>query len=265
MPMSKSKKKIIPSVLVISGFDPSGHAGYASDIRVVAALGAHPVGAISALTSQVPGKMNHAEAVSPSLLKKQLDLLLLNYDIKAVKIGMLYDASLFSTVVSTLKKLSMPVVIDPLMNATAGPGLLKKEAFQSYCRNILPEAGLITPNIPEALLLCGIKKDLPGEELLAKMHALYPSRILLKGGHGKDGKKVFDFYFDGEKMCAWARKKMTNLNTHGSGCMLSSAIASFMAFGLDWIEAIQAAEEYMNQAFLKPLILKQGNFLSHPV
>lgn len=265
MPMSKIKKKIIPSVLVISGFDPSGHAGYASDIRVAAALGAHPVGVISALTSQVPGKMNHAEAVSSSLLKKQLDLLLANYDIKAVKIGMLYDASLFSTVASALKKLSVPVVIDPLVNATAGPSLLKKEAFQSYCRNILPKADLITPNIPEAMLLCGIKKDVPVEELLARFHELYPSRILLKGGHGKDRNKVFDYYFDGEKMCAWARKKMTKLDTHGSGCMLSSAVASFMTFGLDWVEAIQSAEEYMNQAFLNPLILKQGTFLSHPV
>lgn len=263
--MSKTKKKIIPSVLVISGFDPSGHAGYASDIRVVAALGAHPVGVISAMTSQVPGKMTYAEAVSSGLVKKQLELLLETYEIKAVKIGMLYDSSLFSTVTAALKKLSVPVVIDPLMKATAGPSLLKKEAFQSYCRNILSKADLITPNIPEAMQLCGIKKDLPVEELLARLHEVYPLRILLKGGHGKDRNKVFDYYFDGEKMCAWARKKMDNLDTHGSGCMLSSAVASFMAFGLDWVEAIQSAEEYMNQAFLKPLILKQGTFLSHPV
>lgn len=263
--MNRAKKKIIPSVLVISGFDPSGHAGYASDIRVVAALGAHPVGAIAALTSQIPGKMTGAEAVSSSVVKKQLELLISAYDIKAVKIGMLYDPSLFPVVVAVLKKLSVPAVIDPLIKATSGPALLKKEAFQSYCRTVLPLASVITPNIPEALLLCGIKKEPPAEELLARLHELYPAGILLKGGHGKDKKKVFDCYFDGEKMCGWSRKKMTGVDTHGSGCMLSSAIAGFLAFGLNRIEAIQAAEEYMNQAFLKPLVLRQGAFLSHPV
>ena len=263
--MKTDKKKIIPSVLVISGFDPSGHAGYASDIRVVSALGTHPVGVITALTSQVPGKMSCAEAVSPSLLKRQLDLLLDYYEIKAVKIGMLYDASLFPAVSSALKKISVPVVVDPLLHATAGPKLLKKEAFQSYCRTLLPRAGLITPNIPEALFLCGMKKASSPEDLLSRLHALYPSRILLKGGHGKEKNRVVDYYFDGETMCAWARKKRTDLDTHGSGCMLSSAVAGFMAFGLDWIEAIQSAEEYMNMAFLRPLILREGQFLSHPV
>jgi len=147
-----------PVALVISGFDPANHAGYGSDIRVMTALGVHPVGVITALTAQIPGRFEAAWSVDPGKITQQLNLLFSYYSIRAIKIGMIQSKGVCEAIFPFLQKFSGHIVVDPLRHASAGKALLNKNAHVFFKNKILRLATLVTPNLPEMLWLLGEKQ-----------------------------------------------------------------------------------------------------------
>jgi hydroxymethylpyrimidine/phosphomethylpyrimidine kinase len=256
----EKKAKLTPVLLVISGFDPSNQAGYGSDIRTATCLGVHPIGVITALTSQIPGCFKNNFPVQASRLEEQLSLLLSYYSISAIKIGMVYSAAVCEVVYRFIKEIRIPVITDPVLSASAGGSLLNPKAWNAYGK-VLRSSSLLTPNLPEAMQLADTDNANP-RELGANLHDRYGTAVLVKGGHSKK-KTLEDWYYDGKNYYSWKRKKITTINTHGTGCMLSSAIASYCAKGFIFTEAIHRAEAFLTLSFNNPLRIQSRLYLQH--
>ncbi|MBN2144608.1 MAG: hydroxymethylpyrimidine/phosphomethylpyrimidine kinase [Candidatus Aureabacteria bacterium] len=251
-------KKNMPVLLVISGLDPSNHAGYGSDIRIATSIGVHPVGVITALTAQNPVRFEKAYSLPSSLVQHQLTHLLSYYSVQTVKIGMVYSPGICRIISEVIKKIKMPVITDTVLTASRGGTLLKTEAWNAY-HEVLRSSDLITPNIPEAMKLAATNHSDP-RELCARLHDLYGAAVLVKGGHSK-GNILVDWYHDGRDYCSWKRKRVSGVNTHGTGCMLSSAIAAFRARGYSLIRSIHLAEEFLTRNFKNSVRIQSDLFL----
>ena len=251
-----------PNVLVISGFDPTNLAGYGSDIRVISGIGANPVGVVTALTCQVPGKFQGIAEIDGVFFEKQLSLLFSCYKIHTVKIGMVYSEEVIRAVARCLSKRNLFIVIDPLVHATAGAKLLKSSLAGLYRKLLLSRAGLMTPNFPEALFLTGMKEENGPLAVLKKLHSLFSIPVLLKGGH-LSGDRCQDYYYDGVQVHLWKRKRAQGIESHGTGCRLSSAIAAYSAMGMNLYQAIDSAEKLMTRLFRKPICLSGRLTLGH--
>jgi hydroxymethylpyrimidine/phosphomethylpyrimidine kinase len=254
-----------PVALVISGFDPANHAGYGGDVRVMTALGVHPVGVITALTAQIPGRFEAAWGVDSKKIAQQLNLLFSYYSIRAIKIGMIQSIEICKILAPFLQKFSGPIVVDPLRHASAGPApvLLNKNAHTFFKNEILGHATLVTPNHPEMEWLLDEKQTMLPKDLCLKFLEQFKVPVLLKGGHGKDKKIVEDIFFDGKKIKRWKRTRLNTLITHGTGCFLSSAIAAYLAKGLELIPAIDAAQKKLSLALKYPSKIDKNNYLSY--
>ena len=254
---------MMPVALVISGFDPANHAGFGSDIRVMTTLGVHPVGVITTLTVQIPGRFDAAWSVDPKKISKQLQLLFSYYPIRAIKIGMLQSVEVCKAILPFLGQFSGPIVLDPLLHASAGPALLDKNARVLFKNKILRHATLVTPNLPEMLWLLGEKKTFPKLELCLRFFNQFKIPVLLKGGHALDTKFVEDIFFDGKKTKRWKRPRLKNLITHGTGCFLSSAITAYLARGFKPVGAIDAAQKKLSYSLKNPIQIDKIKYLSH--
>jgi hydroxymethylpyrimidine/phosphomethylpyrimidine kinase len=252
-----------PVALVISGFDPANHAGYGSDIRVMTTLGVHPVGVITALTAQIPGRLEAAWSVDPKKIAQQLELLFSYYSIRAIKIGMIHSIETCKMLLPFLQKFSGPIVVDPLRYASAGPApaLLNKDAQAFFKNKILRHATLVTPNHPEMLWLLDEKETMLPKNCCLKFLERFKVPVLLKGGHGKDKKIVEDIFFDGKETKYWKRTRLNTLITHGTGCFLSSAIAAYLAQGFKPVPAIDAAQKKLSYALKHPSKIDKKYYL----
>ncbi len=248
--------------LTIAGSDSSGGAGIQADIKTMTVNGVYAESAITALTAQNTTGVLSVLDSSPQFLKDQLDMIFDDIYPDSVKIGMVSNSDLILVIAEKLKeKKAKNIVIDPVMVATSGAKLLKDEAINVLKNELLPLADLITPNIPEGEILSGIKindeKDMQkaGKIISEK----YNCACLLKGGHKINDAN--DYLFDVSKMKGkWYRsKRINNSNTHGTGCTLSSAIASNLAKGMDHDSSVRLAKEYLTGALLAMLDLGKGD------
>ena len=246
--------------LTIGGSDSGGGAGIQADLRTFMALNVHGCSVITCITAQNSFEVNCVEAVERNTLISQIDTLFSDFNINALKTGMLLNESIIKETASKLKSYSIPKVIDPVMVSRTGSKLLEDSAISAYKKLLLPIANIVTPNIFEANLLSNmVIKNEEDIELSAKyIIELGAKAVLIKGG-GLQNMQGKDFYFDCTGERKWFINKYVNTkNTHGSGCTLSSAICGYQALGLDLIESIKKAKLFIERSLEKSYKIGSG-------
>ncbi|MDO4190286.1 MAG: bifunctional hydroxymethylpyrimidine kinase/phosphomethylpyrimidine kinase [Bacteroidales bacterium] len=240
-----------PIILSIAGSDPSGGAGIQADLKTIAALGGYALTAVTALTVQNTMGVSRSVAVADALLKEQLEALFADFQIDAVKIGMLSTAENVAVVVDVLKRHNvLSVVCDPLMFSTSGYELLDARGVDLAQKELFPLCTLITPNLIEAQVFGG------NGMVMAKR---YGTAVLVKGGHA-DGETMKDVLFctDGARY-EYVAEKVTTKNLHGTGCTLSSAIATYLAHGYPLPQAVDLAKRYITDCIVEGAQLSIGH------
>ena len=248
------------TALTIAGSDSSGGAGIQADIKTMTAHGVYAMSAITALTAQNTVGVAAVMESSPEFLASQLDCIFTDIFPDAVKIGMVSSAGLIRVIAEKLKEYHAErIVLDPVMVATSGSKLISDDAIDTLKNELLPLASVITPNIPEAEVLTGKKITSAGdmENAARDIYEKYGCETLIKGGHSLNDANDFLYTADGGKW--FMGKRINNPNTHGTGCTLSSAIASNLALGRDVPEAVELAKKYLSKALAAMLDLGKGS------
>ena len=257
----KSKgAKIMKTALSIAGSDSCGGAGIQADIKTMTMNGVYAMSAITALTAQNTKGVWGISEVPPDFLKQQIDAVFDDIYPDAVKIGMVSSSELIKVIAERLTFFNAKnVVLDPVMVSTSGSRLMNVDAISTLTNELFPVATVITPNIPEAEILSEktIKDDNDMCAVAKRIGDTYRCSVLLKGGHSIcDANDLL--YSDGEYKWFYG-KRIDNPNTHGTGCTLSSAIASNLAKGFDVFESVQRAKEYISYALSANLDLGNGS------
>lgn len=251
----------LKKVLTIAGSDSSGGAGIQADIKTITAHKMYAMSVITALTAQNTMKVSDVLEVSPKFVSKQMDSVFEDIFPDSVKTGMLPSAEIIETVAEKLTEYSAKnIVVDPVMVSTSGCRLSQNSALDALKKCLLPIADVITPNIYEAQVLCGIeiknKKDM--QNAAEKIRAFTNAAVLIKGGHLQN--EASDLLLDKSGEFKWfSGKRINNPNTHGTGCTLSSSIACNLAKGCNATKSIENAKNYINDALLAMLDLGHGS------
>lgn len=239
-------------VLIIAGSDSGGGAGIQADIKTVTALGGFAMTAITALTAQNTIGVHGVFPVEPDFIRQQIDVVVSDLGVDAVKTGMLHSTPVIECVADALERLpgDVPVVVDPVMVAKGGSALLEQDAVAALRERLIPLATVITPNLPEAGVLLG--EETPSleklEEAAERLRKLGPQAALLKGGH-LEGDVLIDILKLGEDdLRTWSSNRIDTVHTHGTGCTLASAIATGLAQGVSIVDAVDRARIYVRQA-----------------
>ena len=249
------------TTLTIAGSDSCGGAGIQADIKTMTALGVYAASVITAVTLQNTQGVYGVEPVSAQAVEGQICAVMDDVVVDAVKVGMLGDASVMRTVARCLRKYKPNnIVVDPVMISTSGHALMEKEAVGAFVDEMLPLATLLTPNIPEAECLSGIKIGSADDMDQAAMAicGLGCKAVLIKGGHLEGSEKVDKLYVGGKLVASFCNVSVETRNTHGTGCTLSSAIASFLARGEVMVDAVCHAVEYLHGAIEEGKDMEQG-------
>lgn len=248
------------TALSIAGSDSCGGAGIQADVKTMTMNGVYAMSAVTALTAQNTTGVTGIWEVSPEFLQQQLDAVFTDIYPDAVKIGMVSSAELIRVIAERLRYYKAKnIVVDPVMVATSGSRLMRTDAVNTLMEELLPIADLVTPNIPEGEILSGM--SIQGTEDMVraaeKISREQGCAVLLKGGHSiSDANDLF--YGDGGYR--WFQgKRIQNPNTHGTGCTLSSAIASNLAKGFDLEVSVQRSKSYISEALSAMLSLGKGN------
>ena len=248
------------TALTIAGSDSSGGAGIQADIKTMLANGVYAMSAITALTAQNTTGVTAILNSTPEFLAQQLDSIFADIYPDAIKIGMVSDKELIRVIARKLKQYeARRIVVDPVMVATSGARLISEDAIETLKQELFPLATVLTPNIPEAEVLSG-QSIKTAEDMISAAKVIsdsYHCAVLCKGGHDLNDANDLLYY---EGMARWFRgKRINNPNTHGTGCTLSSAIASNLAKGYDLPTAVEQAKEYMSGALAAMLDLGSGS------
>ncbi|MDD3337307.1 MAG: bifunctional hydroxymethylpyrimidine kinase/phosphomethylpyrimidine kinase [Lachnospiraceae bacterium] len=248
------------TALTIAGSDSSGGAGIQADMKTMTVHGIYAMSAITALTAQNTTGVTSIMDVTPTFLGEELDCIFTDIFPDAVKIGMVSSGALIEVIADKLIQYeARNVVVDPVMVATSGARLISVDAVEVLKRRLLPLATVLTPNIPEAEVLTGmpINNEEDMVEAAKAISEIYSCAVLCKGGHQVNDANDL-LYHDGQ--AEWfLGKRIANSNTHGTGCTLSSAIASNLAKGYDLNTAVQNAKEYISGALADMLDLGKGS------
>ncbi len=258
----------LPAVLSIAGSDSSGGAGIQADIKTIEALGLFAETAITALTAQNTQGVRGVFPVDPEFVRSQIDAVFEDIPPQAVKIGMVDSPAVIDAIADRLRFWQAPsVVVDPVMVATSGSTLIQTEAVATLQSQLFPLATVITPNLSEAEVLCGHSLDSEeaiveaAEEIAQHLDGVNVPAILIKGGHGVGDPDTANDYLrldSGEG--TWFRgPRVPTANSHGTGCTLSSAIASYLALGSSIEEAVAQAKDYVTGALAAGLNLGHGS------
>ena len=248
------------TALTIAGSDSSGGAGIQADIKTMTANGVFAMSAITALTAQNTTGVTDIFETTPKFLAEQLDAVFTDIYPDAVKIGMVSSAELIATIAERLRFYKAKhIVVDPVMVATSGSKLLRDDAVAALTAELLPLAEVLTPNIPEAEILAGMTiTDAAGMEAAAQtISEKYGCAVLCKGGHQIND--ADDLLWRGGTGKWFRGKRIANPNTHGTGCTLSSAIASNLAKGYDLDTSVERAKAYISGALAAMLDLGHGS------
>lgn len=233
-------------VLIVAGSDSGGGAGIQADIKTVSALGGYAATAITALTAQDTTAVHEVFAAPPAFVAKQITVVLDDIGADAVKIGMLATVPIIAAVADALAAYDGPLVVDPVMVATSGGRLLADDAVDALKSRLIARATIVTPNIPEAEVLTGQTIRTPADMEAAgrAILALGPRAVLVKGGH-LEAERVTDLLVTAAGVTRFESEKIRSSSTHGTGCTLSSAIATGLAQGLGMVEAVARARTYV--------------------
>ncbi|HYD96687.1 MAG TPA: hydroxymethylpyrimidine/phosphomethylpyrimidine kinase [Noviherbaspirillum sp.] len=246
-----------PAVLVFAGSDPSGGAGLQADITAIAALGAHPLTSVTALTVQDNDRVFNVHPVPALLVQQQAQALIDKIDIAAVKIGIVGNRANAEAIADTLRAMKqrrpdLHVVLDTVLASGHGDRLSEDNPAFAVM-TLLPFATLVTPNLPEAAALCGGNQDVDAqvENLLQ-----YCPNVLIKGGHGA-GPDVVNRLYTRDNKCTWTWPRLAG-SFHGTGCTLASATAALLAHGKAMVDAVEEAQAYCHQALQSAYAITDG-------
>ena len=248
------------TALTIAGSDCSGGAGIQADMKTMTLNGVYAMSAITALTAQNTTGVRAIQESTPEFLKQQLDSVFEDIYPDAVKIGMVASSELIRVIADRLRFYDAKnVVVDPVMVATSGSSLMKNDAVQTLIEELLPISTLVTPNIPEAQVLSGLTIESKVDMIAAAKHIgdNYSCAVLLKGGHSINDAN--DLLYASGELVWFEGKRINNPNTHGTGCTLSSAIASNLSKGFTLAESVQRAKDYISGALAAMLDLGKGS------
>ena len=266
--------KTYPCILTIAGSDCSGGAGIQADIKTISALGAYAASAITAITVQNTLGVTGIHPVPPEFVKGQIEAVMTDIRPQAVKIGMINDIEIVEVIADALQKFRPRfVVFDPVMVSTSGCKLIEDDAITALTTRLMPLATLITPNLSEARVLTGITVD--GQQSMQaaakELLKLGSQAVLIKGGH-LEGGRMYDLLLEKDGNCPhlFSADKVDSSNTHGTGCTLSSAIATYLALGDPLATAVKKAKQYVWEGILtgKEVHIGEGhgplNHFHHP-
>lgn len=258
-------KKAI-AVLTIAGSDSCGGAGIQADIKTISALGLYACSCITAVTAQNTQEVKNIQAINSSVLSSQIDAVLEDFDVKAIKIGMIYTPENVMAIKQSLLKNNYKgkIVLDPVMIATSGGNLAKEELLPMMQKELFPMATLLTPNLKECLEITGIDAKTPEQMQdagLFMIDKLGAKNVLIKGGHLNGNEMVDVLVLESREVKMFSGEKIDTKNTHGTGCTLSSAIASYLAMDIDLTVSVLNAKRYVTEAIYsaKDLQLGKGN------
>jgi len=241
-----------PIVLTIAGSDSGGGAGIQADIKAMSATGSYACSVITAITSQNTRGVTAIHPIPLAHIESQLDAVFTDLNVVAVKVGMLADAEIIKVVAAKIRQYQPKhLVVDPVMVATSGDLLLEQSAISTLKQELLPLADLITPNLPEGAALIG--GEVPQDEeqmgaMIESLRTLGAKAVLLKGGHLEKDQNSNDLLIEQESSELLSAKRVATKNTHGTGCTLSSAIASYLAQGNRLHKAVYLGKQYISQA-----------------
>jgi hydroxymethylpyrimidine/phosphomethylpyrimidine kinase len=263
------------TALTIAGSDSGAGAGIQADLKTFAAHGVYGTSAITAITAQNTQRVSAFDAVSAELVRQQIEAVMSDLGADAAKTGMLPSAAVVEAVARAIADFDIPfVVVDPVMLAKSGDGLADDAAVAAMKASLLPEAFVVTPNIPEAERLSGltIATDDDRREAARRIHALGPSLVIIKGGHflagpppvdtDSDGTRpaeIVDLLYDGHDFVEFRHERVPGTHTHGTGCTFAAALAAHLACGRTVRDAIPLIQEYIAGAIRNAPELGEGN------
>lgn len=248
--------------LTIAGSDSGGGAGIQADLKTFQELGVFGTSALTAVTAQNTHGVTSIQAMDPAMITAQIEAVVEDFSVKAVKTGMLFSAEIIHTVADTLRSRSIPLVIDPVMIAKGGASLLRDEAVEALKSVLLPLSTVVTPNIPEAEVLTGLRIETNADIKKAAEHilALGTSAVVIKGGHRTEALYAEDLFMSatGEQFSVrapWIHTK----DTHGTGCTYAAALTAFLAEGQSLYQAVVSAKHFIHAAIEDGLNIGGGH------
>ena len=250
----------IPKAMTIAGSDSGGGAGIQADLKTFAALGVYGTSALTAITAQNTVGVTGIHEIPTSMIAAQIDAVLTDIGADAVKTGMLASGPIIECVVSKMEQHQVQrLVVDPVMVAKSGDSLLREDAIEALRTKLVPLASVITPNIPEAEALTGMKIDSDADvRRAAKMFTgMGAKAVVVKGGH-REGPAT-DLLYDGSKFHEFSAQRIETSNTHGTGCTFASAIAAGLARGMSVLDAVQLAKDYVTEAIRRSFSVGRGH------
>ena len=250
----------VPVALTIAGSDSGSGAGIQADLKTFAAFQVYGVCALTAVTAQNTLSVLGAQDLEPAMVAAQVDALVVDVGVDAVKTGMLSNSSIIEAVADRIRHHQLHrLVVDPVMVAKGGERLMHSEATTALRRDLLPLALAVTPNAYEAEVLTGkpVRTLADAQDAARAIAALGPKTVIVKGGHWGDD--ATDVFFDGQSLVQLSTPRVATTNTHGTGCTFSAAIAAGLAHGLPLIEALQQAKGFVEQAMRSAFPLGQGH------
>lgn len=243
-------KSRMKRVLTIAGSDSGGGAGIQADLKTFTALECYGLSVITAVTAQNTVEVRSIHEIPPEEVRNQLEAVLDDIGVDAVKTGMLSNATTIKTVAAVLNRHQVSnIVVDPVMISKSGAHLLREDAIEALKQHLVPLATILTPNVPEAAALTGVAiagyTDI--RNALKLLHQLGSKYVLLKGGHF-DSPEAMDYWFDGNIQKTYSTQRIATQNTHGTGCTYAAAIACHLAQGCEPSEAVRLAKKYLTGA-----------------
>ena len=247
-------------ILAIGGSDSSGGAGVQADIKTISALGGYALSAITAITAQDTRAVHAVQVLEPELVRAQIGAALADIGADAIKTGMLGNGFVAAAVADALKGCTAPVIVDPVLCSTSGTALLDDAGQAVLRQRLLPLAALVTPNMPEAALLAGLTvDDVDGQRAAAKaILDMGAKAVLVTGGHGA-GEIMRDVLVWDRGEAVLEARRLPARHSHGTGCTLASAIATFMAQGCTLLDAVRQGRQYLRGALRHAPGLGAGN------
>lgn len=248
--------------LTIAGSDSGGCAGIQADLKTFAALGIHGMSVITTVTAQDTNRVYMSSDLPLDNIRRQIEAVIEDIGVDAIKTGILPSAEVIRMVAEQIKIFGIErVVVDPVMASTGGDLLVGEETLEILKTELFPLATVVTPNLPEAELLIG--HEITGQQGLQdaaqEIFELGQQAVIVKGGHMEDPKHSTDYLYDGRELVPLVGPRLDSINTHGSGCTFASAVASYLAQGLDLKDAALQAKQFVTEAISHALVLGHGH------
>jgi len=255
----------IPKALTIAGSDSGAGAGIQADLKTFSALGVYGTTVITAITAQNTLGVTAVHEIPIDVVAAQLDAVMTDIGADAAKTGMLSSAAIIEAVAAGVARHRIErLVVDPVMVAKSGDRLLREDAVDALRHRLLPLAFIVTPNAPEAEVLCGrpVRDEAEMREAARIIHSFGPRYVVVKGGH-VEGDQVVDLLYDGQHFERFVLPRVETPHTHGTGCTFSAAIAAFLARGLDVASAVWEAKQYLHRALEAAFAVGRGRSPVH--